>query len=317
MEEAVALKPLAGFERSSPPWGFMMRFHSSLAQSLDRQVTRGPEDWEQTFRQMALFDLAEDIKLGFLLAYYRTFAIPSGSDTLVKNGEIPGRPMKRSFDTGVVIYELIASGLDSERGRQMTSLLNRVHQHLPGSREDFLYVLMTLLVVPLRWTDRYGWRKPTQTEKDAATRFFRELGARMHIQDIPVTFEAAEKSLDDYERRRVAPSTAGKTLMGATVQVLQSMQPRLLHPVTRRMIATMLDDARLAAALGLPRSTWWSRLALNAGIGVRNAIRRRTHLSTVPSFIPGQAAPPIYPKGYNLADIGPLNVMGPGDRNAA
>jgi hypothetical protein len=294
-----------------------MRLHSSLAQSQDRQLARDPEDWEQTFRQMALFDLAEDIKFGFFLAYYRNFAIPSGSATLVRNGEIPARPMKRSIDTGLVIYELIGSGLDSERGRQMTSLLNRVHQHVPGSREDFLYVLMTLLVVPIRWTDRYGWRKPTQTERDAATRFFRELGERIHISDIPVTFEAAEKFFDDYERRRVAPSAAGKTLMGATVQVFQSMQPRLLHPVTERMIATMLDDAHLAAALGLPRSTWWSRLALNAGMSVRNAISRRTPLSTVPSFIPGQAAPPVYDQGYDLDDIGPLKVMGPRGRNRA
>jgi ER-bound oxygenase mpaB/B'/Rubber oxygenase, catalytic domain len=296
----------------------MTQLHPSLAQSLDRQLTRSPDDWELTFRQMALFDLAEDIKLGFFLAYYRTFAIPSGSITLVKNGEIPERPMKRSIDTGMVIYEIIASGLDSERGRHMTSLLNRVHKHVPGSQEDFLYVLMTLLIIPMRWTDRYGWRKPTQTERDAATRFFRELGTRMHIPDIPVTYEEAETFFDDYERRRMAPSAAGKKLMGATVQVFQSMQPRLLHPFTKHMIATMLDDPQLVETLGLPQSTWFSRLTLNAGMGVRNAIRRRTSLSTVPSFIPGQAAPPTYPGGYNLADIGPLNVMGPRrNRNAS
>ncbi|WP_255771198.1 oxygenase MpaB family protein [Pseudarthrobacter sulfonivorans] len=291
----------------------MLRLHPSLVHSLDRQLARGPDDWEQTFRQMALFDLAEDIQFGFFLAYYRNFAIPSGAATLVGNGEIPARPMKRSIDTGLVIYELIASGLDSERGRKMVELLNRVHRHVPGSQEDFLYVLMTLLVVPIRWTERHGWRKPTQTERDAATRFFRELGTRIHIADIPGTFEAAGRFFDDYERRRIAPSSAGRTLMGATVQVFQSMQPRVLHPVTTRMIATMLDDAPLAAALGLPRSTWWSRLALNAGLGVRNAIRRRTPLKTVASFVPGGAAPPIYPDGYDLAGIGPVNVMRRGD----
>jgi hypothetical protein len=288
-----------------------MRLHTSLARNLDRQLARGPEDWEQTFRQMTLFDLAEDMKFGFFLAYYRNFAIPSGSATLVRNGEIPARPMKRSIDTGLVIYELIACGLDSERGRHMTALLNRVHRHVPGSQEDFLYVLMSLLVVPIRWTERYGWRKPTQSERDAAARFFRELGTRIHIADIPVTFEAAGEFFDDYERRRMAPSSAGRTLMAATVQVFQSMQPKLLHPVTERMIATMLDDAQLVAALGLPRSTWWSRLALYAGLRVRNAIRRRTPLSTVPSFMPGQPAPPTYAEGYDLAEIGPLNVMGP------
>ena len=293
----------------------MMRLHASLRQSLDRQLARDPEDWEQTFRQMALFDLAEDMKLGFFLSYYRNFAIPSGSATLVENGEIPARPMKRSFDTAVVIYELIASGLNSDRGLQMTALLNRVHRHVPGSDEDFLYVLMTLLVVPIRWTQQHGWRKPTQTETDAATRFFGELGSRMHIPNIPETFEEAEVFFDDYERRRVAPSPAGRTLMKSTVQVFQSMQPKLLHPLTKLMIATMLDDARLTEALGLPRSTWWSRVALHAGLAVRNEVRRRTPLSKAPSFTPGQPASPVYPQGYDLADVGPLNVMGAGDRS--
>lgn len=293
----------------------MLRLHASRAQSLDRQVARDPKEWEQTFRQMTLFDLAEDMKLGFFLAYYRNFAIPSGSAVLVQNGEIPARPMKRSFDTAVVIYELIASGLDSERGRQMTALLNRVHKYVPGSPEDYLYVLMTLLVVPIRWTQRHGWRKPTQTERDAAARFFCEVGSRMHIPNIPLTFEEAEIFFDDYESRRVGPSPAGRTLMNATVQVFQSMQPRFLHPLTRLMIATMLDDARLTKALGLPQSTWWSRVALHAGLAMRNEIRRHTPLSKTPSFTPGQSAPPVYPHGYDLADVGPLNVMGAEDRS--
>lgn len=286
-----------------------MRLHPSLVQSLGRQAARDPEDWEQTFRQMALFDLAEDMKLGFLLAYYRNFAIPSGSDTLVTNGEIPARPLKRSFDTAIVIYELIANGLDSGRGRQMTALLNRVHRHVPGSDEDYLYVLMTLLVVPMRWTQRHGWRKPTQTERDAAIRFFTELGSRMHISNIPATFDEAEVFFDDYESRRVGPSPAGRALMKATVEVFQSMQPRMLHPLTRLMIGTMLDDARLTEALGLPRSTWWSRVVLDAGLAVRNEIRRHTPLRAEPSFRSGQPLTPVYPHGYQLADVGPLNVM--------
>ncbi|MET4144821.1 hypothetical protein ABIB45_001730 [Arthrobacter sp. UYCo732] len=30
----------------------------------------------------------------------------------------------------------------------MVALLNRVHRNVPGSKDDFLYVLRTLLVVP-------------------------------------------------------------------------------------------------------------------------------------------------------------------------
>lgn len=136
----------------------------------------------------------------------------------------------------------------------------------------------------------------------------------MHISDIPTTFEEAEAFFDDYERRRVAASPDGWTLMNATVQVFQSLQPRLLRPLARSMIATMLDDGQLAKALGLPRSTWLSRFTLNAGMAIRNKIRRHTPLSPVPSFLPGQSAPPVYPDGYDLADVGPLSVMGPEDR---
>ncbi|WP_434620351.1 oxygenase MpaB family protein [Arthrobacter sp. A5] len=263
---------------------------------------------------MVLFDLASDMEFGFFLAYYRNFAIPSGARTLVANGEIPAHPMKRSIDTGVVIYELIAGGLDSDRGRQMTALLNRVHEHVPASGEDFLYVLLSLLIVPIRWTQNHGWRPPTQLEIAAATRFFGDLGARMHIPDFPPTFEAAAAFFDDYEQRRVGPSAAGRTLINATVQVLQGTQPRFLHPLTRRMIATMLDDDRINNALGLPCSRWWSRAALNTGLAARNAIHRRRPAGPSPRFTPGQPMGEIHPNGYVLANIGPEIVMEAGAR---
>ncbi|MBP2412031.1 hypothetical protein JOF48_000830 [Arthrobacter stackebrandtii] len=69
-----------------------MRIHASLAESARRQATASPEDWEATYRQMVLYDLATDIELGFFLAYYRNFAVPSIAATLQRNGEIIERP---------------------------------------------------------------------------------------------------------------------------------------------------------------------------------------------------------------------------------
>lgn len=175
-----------------------MNIHATLAASLQHQETASPDDWEATFRQMALFDLAADMELGFFLSYYRNFAIPSIAATLHTNAEIQQRPMKRSYDTAIVIYELIATGLDSDRGKEMTALLNRVHRNVPGSKDDFLYVLLTLLVVPIRWTQRRAWRQPTTAELAAASRFFTELGARMNITAMPATYADAEEFFDRY-----------------------------------------------------------------------------------------------------------------------
>ena len=196
--------------------GQHMRLHGSLAESARRQTEAAPEGWEATYRQMVLYDLATDIELGFFLAYYRNFAVPTIAATLHRNGEIIERPMKRSYDTAIVTYELITSGLNSERGRHMIRLLNHAHRHVPGSQDDFLYVLLTLLVVPIRWARTHAWRAPTQAEENAATRFYRKLGARMNIAAFPTTCQEAEQFFDGYERENIAYSPAGAQLMAST-----------------------------------------------------------------------------------------------------
>lgn len=285
-----------------------MNINATLAASLHRQEIAPPDAWEATFRQMVLFDLAADMELGFFLSYYRNFAIPSIAATLNANAEIQQRPMKRSYDTAIVIYELIACGLDSDRGRHMVELLNRVHRSVPGSKDDFLYVLLTLLVVPIRWIQKYAWRQPAVAELAAASRFFTELGARMNIPGMPGTYAEAEAFFDHYEASHVAPSAEGQLLMDATVQVFQDRLPKVLRPLAKRLISTMLDDDRLTDALGLPQAVRISRAALKTGLTVRNAITRRRPLKTKPHFIPGDAGSSLYPGGYSLDQIGPANV---------
>lgn len=285
-----------------------MNINATLAAGLHHQEIAPPDNWEATFRQMVLFDLATDMELGFFLSYYRNFAIPSIAATLHTNAEIQQRPMKRSYDTAIVIYELIACGLDSDRGHHMVELLNRVHSNVPGSKDDFLYVLLTLMVVPIRWTHKHAWRQPTSAELAAASRFFAELGTRMNITGMPTTYEEAEAFFDRYESTRVAASPQGQRLMGATVQVFQDRLPKVLRPLASRIISTMLDDARLTDALGLPRAGRISRSALKAGLAVRNAITRRRPLKTKPHFTPGDAGSSLYPGGYSLDQIGPVNV---------
>lgn len=288
-----------------------MQIHSSLAESARRQTQAAHEDWEATYRQMVLYDLAADIELGFFLAYYRNFAIPSIAATLQRNGEITQRPIKRSYDTAIVTYELICNGLDSDRGRHMIRLLNHVHRHVPGNNDDFLYVLLTLLVVPIRWARTYGWRAPTPSEESAATRFYQELGARMNIGTIPSTFAEAEQFFDEYERTNIAHSLGGAELMASTVQILKSRLPAPARPLAKTMLTAMFDDDRLTDALGLPRATQLSKTTLNAVLEARNAIHRRRPLSTKPHFVPGEEGSSLYPNGYRLDDIGPENIMTP------
>lgn len=288
-----------------------MHTNPSLAESARRQTEAAHEDWEASYRQLVLYDLAADIELGFFLAYYRNFAVPSIATTLQRNGEITQRPVKRSYDTAIVTYELICNGLDSDRGRHMIRLLNHVHRYVPGNNDDFLYVLLTLLVVPIRWAREHGWRVPTPSEESAATRFYQELGARMNIGTIPATFPEAEQFFDDYERKNIAHSPGGAELMASTVQILKSRLPTPARPLAKTMLTAMFDDDHLTDALGLPRATAITKKALAVVLTTRNAIHRRRPLSTKPHFVPGEEGSSLYPNGYRLDDIGPENIMTP------
>jgi len=288
-----------------------VNLHPTLADSLRRQESPSPNDWEATFRNMVLYDLAADLELGFFLSYYRNFAIPSIATTLYRNGEIQERPMKRSYDTAIVIYELIASGFDSDRGQHMIALLNRAHRNVPGSRDDYLYVLLTLLVVPIRWAQHHAWRQPTGAELAAASRFFAELGARMNIHGMPDTYAEAERFFDQYEAKHVSPTAEGQKLMDATVQVFQSRLPLPLRPFAARLVSVMLADHRLVDALGLPRTGQISKAVLESMLAVRNGLRRRRHMNREPHFTPGKAGSSLYPGGYSLDQIGPINIPAP------
>jgi len=110
------------------------------------------------YRRAVMFDLAEEFEVGFFLSYYRNFSIPHIAQALALTGEVHARPSKRSMDTAIVMYELIEDGFDGARGQAMVDLLNRVHKGVKGTNEDFLYVLTTLLVVPIRFCDAHGRR---------------------------------------------------------------------------------------------------------------------------------------------------------------
>ena len=158
-------------------------------------------DYLRIYQLTSFHDFSRDTRDGLTLAFYRVFAIPRIANLLVQTGEMTGRPAKRSYDTGLVMYELIAAGFDTPRGREMVRLLNRVHHGLGITQEDFRYVLCTFIVTPLRWIDRRGWRPLLQSEREAATK----RGAIAAIFDTPtVTPKASSSSRQSTDKEGIS-----------------------------------------------------------------------------------------------------------------
>lgn len=270
-----------------------------------RRAKADPADLHGVYRDMVLHTFSAEMRAGFFIAYYRNFAIPSVAKTLAERGETTARPMKRSYDTGIVIHELIVNGFDSDRGQAMVELLRRVHKGVPGTGEDFLYVLMTLLVIPIRWIERHGWRKPTETEISSAMAFYTGLGEQMGLDAVPATFDEAGRFLDSYEDRNMAASPEGSTLLNATAEALAVRLPGRFKNKAPVVISLMMDKPLVVDALGLRQPPAWLQGAFNSALRVRALLTRFLPVSVEPSFTPGVSGSAVYPDGYQLHEIGP------------
>jgi len=264
-----------------------------------------PADYLRIYQLTVLYDFPKDARIGLNLAFYRVFATPRIANLLIETGEMLGRPAKRGYDTGLVMYELISHGFSHPRGREMVRLLNRVHRPWPILDEDYRYVIAAFTVIPIRWIERRGWRPLLPAERHASAAFYRELGRRMNIPDLPRDYTEAETLLDTYEKEHMAPSEAGRRLMETTQQFIARKLPAWLQRFAPRFTSALLDDSQLVEALGLPRPPRGLTVAVKFGYQLRNIVIRLRKPATGSWFTPGRPVSTVYPHGYQLTDLGP------------
>lgn len=263
----------------------------------------GQGRWDEVYRRTMLWEFPDDALMGLQLAFYRPFAVPRMARILSASGSFAGATEKRSYDTGLIMYEIIYAGLDSIVGRQMIGLMNRMHRRWGIEQEDFTYILNAFIVIPLRHIERVAWRQPLNVEREASWRFYRRLGQLMGIEVLPASYDDAGAMLDDYEARMVKPSSEGRELGGAVLRVLRRRLPLPLRPWARQLNAALIGDPRVAAAVGLPPAGRTEPLMLTVA-RLNGAVTARRAVPNQAWFTPGQPAGRIYPHGYRLEDLG-------------
>jgi len=238
-------------------------------------------------------------------ALFRTYCVPSVSRLLAATGEFRHRPQRRYDDTALLMAEIAAHGYDSPRGREALRVVNLAHGRYAISNEDMLYVLSTFIYDPIDWLDRYGWRAPHDNERLAAFHYYREVGKRMGIRDIPAGFAEFQAFKREYERLTFVYAPTNREIGEYTVELFASWFPRLLRPAARLGVRGMLDEPMLRAFGFAPAPRWVSGLAhaaLRARAGALRFAppRRRSVLGAAPH----NRSYPGYPGGYRPADLG-------------
>ena len=237
------------------------------------------------------------------LALFRAFAVAKGTPLLAGTGEFLERTQKRYDDTVLILAEILEHGYDSERGRRALRRMNQMHGRHPIPNDEFIYVLSTFVFEPIRWNERFGWRPLLEQEKLAAYYYWRELGRRMGIRNIPESYEALERYYDEYARENYKFAAENRQLAVATRDLLLSWYlPRFLWPLGRPFVHEMMVDA-LLDAVGLPRPHWAIRRLTEAAVRLRGLIVRRLPARRQPRLITRQRHA-TYPRGYVIEELG-------------
>ncbi len=260
-------------------------------------------DHERIMQLSTCYDFPWDTTRALEFALFRTFCVPSISELLHRTGEFTNRARKRYDDTDLIISEMVENGYTSERGKRALRRMNQLHGRFDISNDDFLYVLSTFIYEPIRWNARFGWRPLSAVERRAYFEFWREVGRRMAIKDIPADPDVFERFNRDYEARHYRYTEANHQVGVATRELFVSWFPWAPKSLVRTLIYAMMDDP-LLDAFGFPRPPTWLRRVTELALRLRGLALR---------FFPTRKTPrrrtemrrPTYPEGYVVESLGP------------
>ena len=248
-------------------------------------------------------DFPWDMTRALELALFRTFCIPTISALLDHTGEFQCRAQRRYDDTDIIMSEIMEFGYESERGLAAIRRMNQIHGRYDISNDDFLYVLSTFVFVPIRWIGSFGWRRLLPAEEEAMFQFWREVGRRMNIRNLPGSSTEFAAFSGDYERTHCRHTEANARVGAATRALFASWFPAPLRPLVRSGIHALLDDP-LREAFGFPRPGRMLRTLVPASLKLRARLLRLFPRRKRP-LLRTEMTHRSHPCGYRISDLGP------------
>ncbi len=251
----------------------------------------------------ACFEFPWDTTRSLELALFRTFASASIAGLLDSTGEFRRAAQKRYDDTDLILSTIVEAGYDSEDGKRAVRQMNRIHGRFEISNEDFLYVLSSFVFEPIRWNARFGWRPLIETEKLATFEYWREVGRRMAIREVPESYDELERFNLEYEARNFRPSKEARRVGGATRDMFLAWFPGLPKRFGAHAIYALMDDT-LLAAFGFPKPPRAVRTSVEAALRTRARLvaalpeRRRPRLRV-------ERRTRTYGRDWRLEELGP------------
>ena len=273
---------------------------------LRKIATLDPDtDYEEIYRIDTMLEFPWDMNQSLGLALYRTYAVPSIGGLLARTGEFTERTQKRYDDTGLILTAIGENGLDSPEGRAAIRRMNQMHGRYGIPNDDMRYVLSTLVTVPIRWLDEYGYRPLSEVEKVASAHYYRRLGGLMNIKDLPATWQEFGELTDAYEREHFGYDEGAVAVSEATLALMATFPPNDKGPrrLMRRSALALMDDD-LLSAFRYDAPTRVEQVLYRGAIKARAALLRHVPARREPVHFADLPQVRSYPDGYEIAALG-------------
>lgn len=201
-------------------------------------------------------------------ALFRTYGIPSISKLLVATAQLSdmNSAPKRYSDTVTLIREFMTHAPTSERTLEAISRMNHIHSGYRKSGkildDDMLYTLSLFAGEPVRWINRFEWRKLEDFEKCAMGTYWKSIGDAMGIsfEKLPSGLKGGSwvdglqwleeiiEWAEGYEKEHMKPHVNNNITAQQTIALLLWNIPAALKPFGQKVVTTLMDD-RLRVAM--------------------------------------------------------------------
>ncbi|AXT85658.1 DUF2236 domain-containing protein [Aeromicrobium sp. A1-2] len=260
-------------------------------------------DYEEIGRINAMHEFPWDSQQALSFALFRTYAVPSIGQLLYDTGEFASATQKRHDDTAILLERIAETGLESSEGRAGVRRVNQMHGSYDISNDDMRYVLATFVVTPVRWIERYGWRRGTAAERLATVRYYQRLGRLMGITDIPADYEGFAELMDAYERQTYTFDAKARAVADSTLDLFVTFYPRPLRGAMRRFSIALLDD-HLRVAFDYPKPARVTSALAHGSLKARGRLVGLLPPPRKPKLLRDTHRVRSYPGGFMIERLG-------------
>lgn len=202
----------------------------------------------------------------------QTYGIPSISHLLVKTSQFSNAStsLKRYTDTSALVQEMVGNNPSSPRAHASFARTRFLHAGYRASgkilEDDMLFTLSLFALQPIRFIDRFEWRRLSDLERCAIGTFWKSAGDALGIsyEKLPSGGGAGFKDgiqwleemnawSEKYEAEKMVPDAKNRETADQTTAVLLYMLPKVLHPVGLQFVSFMMDERLRRAMLYVGR----------------------------------------------------------------